>query len=588
MKKNLIATTLIIVSLWATAQPMMPYPFNNVYANFIGSQSAFFPTCNIESNVHKRIACLGYGLRPSGNNGHFAVVSKIDVYNRTVVYNKILVSAGGLLTQMRDLYENESAELFVAGFNTDNSLNFTVNYPCLMKFDSQGNLIWSKKYPVNCCSNNITDSKISIVRLENEPEESYFLVVNSTSDVQPGNEVINVMKIRIDGSMQWSKKYNNPNSLPAPYVTREIPGDIAFSPGGDFYMITGRQEISDAFSRVDRMFFFGINKDGKPVTKFKLLKSGRLESPGDMMYDPDKKQFAAVYTNASSERVRSEKARINMVCVDNFMNTTVNMVYIDPTAILNYGISVSPSFVGKANYVIGNKIYSDDVINGSWSPSLLKVDGAGFPSMFTRYNTRENNVFGHHCLIRGDSLQVPVVYTDRYAMIDNYKENLRVIFTDVVGSTCKEDRREVEYQERRYSEEFLEYDYRENFIETLDMGLRIFDIDPEITECVQGAAAKVTGINNLSFGEHSVGIYPNPISVLNQELILTNTNTEAVSLEVFSISGQSVYFRNEIQAGNTPIQLGSQSTLPDGIYISTIKNNKGEIIQTQKLVIAKN
>jgi hypothetical protein len=422
MKKILILATLIILFKPGFSQYNHTYDIN-------GSAQLLTPGFVISTSDRGTVAISnGYA-----GSSEYLILTKHDFYGNTVFNNRIdpaIINTDGLYNA-KALHETYDRGILIAGYWHTVS-NPLIVQPFLMKVDGSGNLLWCKIYPVN--TNLITSigrNKISIHRVMDAPSnpESYLIVANSASDVRAGDVAVNVLRVTNNGTLIWSNKYYDTAGLSNFLSIWDIPGDIAYSPVDNVYMITGWRTQNDGLMH-ERMFFFTINSNGILQSPFTVIQLPCNPSNEDMIYDINNNVFAVSYIHSASLG-HSVSSGIGLITIDAAMITYLARVYWNDHHLENYGNSIS--LADQGDYVIGsNAIVGPQQFSIS-NPTLLKVDNSGSPIFYQRYNILDNVINFFHCNSTNGN-----TFGQEYTLINNQTNvnDLRVIRTDINGRVC--------------------------------------------------------------------------------------------------------------------------------------------------------
>jgi hypothetical protein len=98
-----------------------------------------------------------------------------------------------------------------------------------------------------------------------------------------------------------------------------------------------------------------------------------------------------------------------------------------------------------------------------------------------------------------------------------------------------------------------------------------------------GRCPIVNGINEISVGNNSVRVYPNPSKgVFNFKFTSQSEFVEnKCTVEVYNMLGEKVY-SNKFFNSQFSINIGNE---PQGIYLYRVITNKGEVMGSGKLII---
>jgi|GEM_PF-1602158 len=573
--KTKISILLALFSYMLNAQ------FNNTY-DINANTDYLVPSFNIPTKDLGSVA-VSWGLdAPSSPRTDYFFLTKHDA-GGSVVFNVRIDPAVPTVdgfTHVKALIETEDKGILVAGYYYyDNS--FTM-IPFLVKVDASGIYQWSKFYPIS--SNNFTGwqfNKISLCRVEDDSDETYFIVSSAESDARAGDAAISVIKVKNNGSMIWHKKYYDANLFTNPYaVVRDIPGDIAFSPDYGMYMITGwRQQW--VFFQEDRIFFFGIDKDGNTLTPYKSIDVPGYPFGEDMIYDPNTQLWAITYTHGNTNYSGDPNVAsgIGLITIDQALNLYLRKFYWHKEGLENYGVSISLS--DNKDYVIGCFVYEDFPLQKR-NPALLKVDNSGNPIFFKRYNYKDDVIFGHHCMSYN-----PNTLIEEYVLIGEHNTDLRVIRTDINGDVCGAVKYEPQVKDFHEKEEWFKYYYKENGYDK-DYTPQTKDINPEYRKCDGDGSsyreASVVSIKKENKNGTSLSIYPSILTVSNPVLTLDNTSGADLSVQVMDISGRIILNNVTLGAGKNNIELNGNK-FSKGTYLIKFSALDGSVYGSRKLIL---
>jgi hypothetical protein len=572
--KTKISILLVLFALALNAQV-----WNKTY-NINGNDEELHPSFIIGTEDLGSVSVSWAIDNPNSPSVDYFILTKHDSHG-FVIYNNRIYPANPQkdgFTHVKALIETKDNGVMVAGYYYK-SLDSPMQ-PFLLKVDKNGVLQWVRWYYVNYNQyKGFQFNKISLARVENDDKENYFIVSCAASDLQKGDNVVNVIKVNDVGGMIWSKKYfdtNNPD-----YTTWDVPGDIAFSKGDKMYMITGtRSEFKDG--QDDKMFFFGIDRDGNVMTYFKVVSyPERHFVDQDMIFDPNTKYFAVAYTSNNDNDFPYSK--IGLITIDASLNINLFRFYWDSEAKVNNGLSISLS-VNK-DYVIGSDLY--DGFLGRHNPSLLKVDNNGSPINMWRYNTDDNAYFAHHC----NSFNI-CSNEEEYVWIGEHKTNLRAARTTIdFKNECGNEYKPVE-EKTDYKEELRKHEPK-NIGEPVKYKVYSKELNPEVEICQEagccrpaGAAAASLANTNGSGVENIIFMYPTQTSASQPILLMENSSKETLNLKVQDITGKLVY-SNTLATGKNTINLGANGNLSEGVYLVKFQNADGSISGTRKLMLTK-
>lgn len=561
---------------------MLSAQFNNTY-NINANTDYLVPSFNIPTKDLGSVS-VSWGLdAPSSPRTDYFFLTKHDA-NGSVVFNVRIDPATPTVdgfTYVKALIETDDKGILAAGyFYYDNT--FTM-IPFLVKVDAAGIYQWSKFYPVS--SNNFTGwqfNKISLCRVDDDNDETYFIVSSAESDARAGDAAINVIKIKNNGSMIWAKKYYDANLSTNPYTTvRDIPGDIAFSKDYGMYMITGwRQQW--IFFQEDRIFFFGIDKDGNTLTPYKSIDVPGYPFGEDMVYDHFTKLWAVTYTHGNTNYSGDPNVAsgIGLITIDQTLTLFLRKFYWHKEGLENYGVSISLS--DNKDYVIGCFVYEDYPLQKR-NPALLKVDNSGNPIFFKRYNFKDDAIFGHHCMSYN-----PNSTNEEYVLIAEQNTDLRVIRTDINGDACGAVEYKPQVKDFKEKEEWFKYYPKESGYDK-DYTPGVKDIKPKYRKC-EGDGSSYRQANLVSIlkednGANSLAIYPSILEVSNPVLILDNSSGSDLSLQVTDISGRIILNNTSIGAGKNSINLNTNTPLTKGIYLVKFSTPDGSVSGSRKLIL---
>ncbi len=150
--------------------------------------------------------------------------------------------------------------------------------PFALKVDQNGNLQWANIYQSNYTR--FSDSvQTTVTRVEDDTTgtESYIIVRSGTADPQHEHFTdvcINALKIDVNGTLLWNKKYRMQNRSNADSVVSDYPATITHveDSASHYYFIAGtRRTTSATYSRDSALFYLGIDRDGRVVRPYRWL-----------------------------------------------------------------------------------------------------------------------------------------------------------------------------------------------------------------------------------------------------------------------------------------------------------------------------
>jgi hypothetical protein len=513
----------------------------------------------------------------------YFIVTKQDENGNTIFNNRIFPnnSPKDGFTEVKAMIEMEDKCILIAGYYYyDDSY---IMQPFLVKIDANGTYQWTRWYPVNS-----TDfkghqfNKISLARVEDDEKENYFIVSCADSDANPDrDEVVNVIKVDADGNLIWTKKYFDYEEHHYSFSNR--PGDIAFSKEDKMYMITGwRQEAGRSLE--DKMFFFGIDRDGNVVTYFKTLAVPGVPYNQDMVFDPNTRYFAVAFTHGDLDPnvYNFTYSTVGLVTIDANLNVNLHKMYWHIDAKENRGFSISLS--ESTDYVIGCDTY-DGNYRGR-NPSLMRVSNTGILMRIRKYNIQDDALFGHHCNTFNRSNG-----TEGFVLVAENKTDLRVIRTDQDFYTCGERDYCRITEDYDFKEELFKY-YPKEIGDIKKYEAKVKELRPKERECSDFnwesyRAANTTGIvTTLSANESGLTIYPSQISLSKPVLTINNPNDADLTLQLLDINGKLVYSKTTIENGVNTLNLSGNS-LSEGVYLVKYQDKNGSLSGTQKIIISK-
>ncbi|MBL7933779.1 MAG: T9SS type A sorting domain-containing protein [Bacteroidia bacterium] len=567
--KTKVSILLVLLSFMLSAQ------FNNTY-DINANTDYLYPSFDIPTRDLGSVS-VSWGLdAPSSPRTDYFILTKHDAYGN-VVFNVRIDPASPTVdgfTHVKALIETEDRGILVAGYYYyDNT--FTL-IPFLLKVDVNGVYQWTRFYPIS--SNFFIGwqfNKISLCRVEDDDKENYFIVSSAESDLRSGDAAIAVTKVDASGAMIWSKKYYDSNLFNNPYSTvRDIPGDVAFSKDYRMYMLTGwRQQW--IFGQEDRIFFFGIDRDGNILTPYKSIDVPGYPFGEDMIYDPNTRLWAITYTHGNTNYSGDPNVAsgIGLITIDQTLTLFLRKFYWHKEGLENYGVSISLSDL--KDYVIGCFVYEDWPLSKR-NPALLKVDNSGTPIFFKRYNIKDDAIFGHHCMSYNPNTSI-----EEYVLIAEQNKDLRVIRTDINGKTCGAFDYEPKSLDFHEDEEWFKYYAKENGYDK-EYTPQPKDIQVKYRKCYDDGSSyrevATTSIAEQNASSSSLNVYPNP----SNGRVFVNTS-EGQSFLVYDITGKIVDCnKTKVNDQTSEINIGSE-----GIYLIKIFDASGETIDARKVIIVK-
>ncbi len=573
MKTTALIFTLLLICIGSIAQ------FDNTYdVNFTPSSLA--PGRIIETSDGGTVFVnSSYG----SNIGYF-VATKLDP-GGSVIWSRTIMPFAPLTENIYNvtaLVETDDNGILIAGF-----INYNQNMPrpIAVKLNSSGVFLWCQMYDVNTAPvAALNQNKISIIRVQDDPNESYFIVSNSYAEINNSNNstAVNVIKIDANGGMIWSKKYYDWNWASSYPIVRDIPGDIAFSPADNLYMITGRRE-QWTVSATHEMFFFGIDMDGNLLTPFKTITTPGYPAEQDMVYNPTNNRFgiSLLHGNTGYSGDPCVVSGIGLVEIDAGLTIWLANFYWPFTdGVENYGHSISLGS-GGAEYVIAcfNYKSGDCGSTGTRVPAFLKIDApSGNPMWFMRYHLNDSCVLG-----RGSSTTCIATGAEEYILVAENNNQATVIRTDINGKTpngCFEPDH-VQVLPYDYQETWYEYFTKENGVYYHYLP-RDFKVSPPHYKCVEEnfywAEETNSGTGHIAIsGQHQ-------LSSNASEIIITNESTTTSTVEIYNIAGTLV-MQGQLAAAAPTVPLKNVE-LSTGMYIVRFKDLNGKLISTDKIIVA--
>ncbi len=549
--------------------------FNNTYDNNYNSDQLYHGRVIETSDLGTVFLSMS-----SGGGVHYAMASKIDQFGNPVWNKKILPfdPTTEFITETAALVEMDDQGILIAGFIYTTA---GTRAPLTIKLDASGSFVWSHYYDVN--SNYVSShNKISIIRVEDDPAESYFIVANSSNDYQSGYCAVNVIKVDINGDMIWSKKYYDVLMNAGFSTVRDVPGDIAYSPANNLYMISGwRQQW--VFGMSSEMFFFGIDLNGDLLTQFKTIQTPGYPFGQDMVYNPALDVFAVTYTHGNTNYAAQlcEASGIGLLTIDASLNIGFSNYYWPDEGYENYGYSISLGEYGKT-YIIGCFNYRYDCIspNGYRNPALLKVWFDGSPIWYARYNILDDASFG----IGSSITCTGASGSEEYLLVSENNTDSRVIRTDINGKACGVVFYNVlvipyvpvdTYYNYYWDPQFQNLDY---FPFVVDEKIPYRDCDSAGTWDYYSAEDTGSGSGTIAIsGQHQ-------LSSNASEITITNESNTTSTVEIYNIAGTLV-MQGQIapEARTVPLKSADLST---GMYIVRFKDLNGKLISTDKIIVA--
>lgn len=571
--KKAITLSLALLTFASIAQ------YNNTYDVNANSDN-LTPAFVITNKKAESITVSFASDSPTAPRKDYFILTKHDEFG-TVIYNNRIdpfnEPTDGL-THVEALIQTDDDGVLVAGYHYDDG-NF-IEQPFLLKVDVSGNVQWVKLYYVN--KKPIFNSqlnKISLCRVFDDPTENYFIVGSGDSDYKPGQDVAtNVIKVDFKGKLIFSYKYYN--TIPTQFsLVRDYPGDIDYSTADKMYMITGfRQDLTNnnVGSRV--MYYLGINSVGNVVTKFLTLTSKSTPLDQDLVYDPNTKVFATVFTHEKSSYVTGMNSQIGFITVDAILNIANPKVLYHKYGSDHNGRSISLSNTGE--YIIGSGTL-DNNTNLLHNPALQKVDASGNPSSaYYRYNVDDEVIFGHHANSYNSS-----TFDEEYVMVNLHKDDLRVIRTDVNFKACGAVKYEALVDKYTPIQSF--YTYKPKQVGTLK-DYKVYEklFFPDYRKCENDASSyRTTGISKVTVDENTMILYPSVMTLANANLTVENNSATTVKMEVRTITGQLILADNELATGKTQVSLNQGGNLSVGMYLVKIYSADGSLNHTSKILI---
>jgi hypothetical protein len=517
------------------------------------------------------------------NSIWYAVATKVDQFGGPVWNKRIMPydpSIEGIFNTAA-LIETDDKGILIAGFFYRQG--DITNAPISVKLDSNGNFVWSHIYNVD--PNfivTLNQNKISLARVEDDDEENYFIVANASSDYSIQDNVVNVIKINIGGDMIWSKKYYDVNWASSGFsAVRDIPGDIAFSPVDNLYMITGRRE-QWIWGPTSEMFFFGIDRDGNLMTQFKSITTPGYPFGQDMVFNKAVNQFAVTYChgNTSYSGNPCVASGIGLVTIDAALNISVANFYWPFTeGYENYGQSISISQDYKY-YIIGCFNYKSDCgLPGYRTPALMKVDYMGNPIWYARYNIKDDAVFGAGASITATGPNGQ----EEYVMVAENNTDSRVIRTDINGYTCGVEYDHFSYLPYSWNKTIYNY-YWEESGEALDYKPDVYDEHIPYRKCDSSTNWEYYSAEETASGSNTIAISgTHQLSSNSSEINIKNESTATSTVEIYNIAGTLV-MQGQIAAGARTVPLKS-ANLSTGMYIIRFKDTNGKLISADKVMV---
>jgi hypothetical protein len=570
----IIMKTPITLALGLLALVSSAQPFNNTYdinLNFDQLSPAYVIT-----NAQNEAISVS-----NGTNGQadYYILTKIDqagnpIYNNIVSTNNAPTDG---FTHVEALHETLAGNVLVAGYYYRDRNNI-VEWPFLSCFDTWGNCLWTRIYPVNQNKvNGVEINKVSICRAyDKAPAERYLLVFAGDSEQNPGVGVAtNVIKVDIGGNLIFSHKYYNTNTTVA--SVREYPGDIEFSPVDRIYMITG----SHWENNNQTMFYFGIDNAGNTTTPFMTLQSNSTPIDQDMIYDAATNSFPTVFTHTNSTYVPGIQSQIG------FIRVNTAMAFFSPTFVWHQAGSRhngrSISATNRAGeYMLGAGVL-DNAGTFMNNPALVRINAGGItiPPMY-RYNILDNVYFGHHTW---DNLNPNP--NNEFVLIGEHRTDMREIRTDnvILGEACGVRQYSPIHQAYTPSQKFYQYNYRQQ------NGMIPYQVKenkfiPPYRKCVPpGNSYRTTGIAQWSMDNENISLYPSVLSSQQNYLTLENNTGSELRVEVRNIAGQLIFSAEQIGAGKNEINPGIHGHLPTGIYLVNVFNSQGQLSNSTKIIV---
>jgi hypothetical protein len=301
-----------------------------------------------------------------------------------------------------------------------------------------------------------------------------------------------------------------------------------------------------------------------------------------MIYDPNTQLWAVTYTHGNTNYSGDPNVAsgIGLITIDQSLNLFLRKFYWHSEGLENYGVSIALS--DSRDYVIGCFVYEDFPLQKR-NPALLKVDNAGNPIFFMRYNIDDDVIFGHHCKSYN-----PGTGDEEYVLVAEHSNDLRAIRTDVNGDACGAVRYKPFVLDFDEEEEVFKY-YPEEVGEFHDYKPSVEEIDPEYRKCSGNASsyreAALTGVSTQEESTTGVHIYPTILSTANPVLTFQNKSGAVYSVKVMDVSGKVILEETTIGKGKNTLKLDKNEALTTGIYLVQFYSADGRVSGSKKIIL---
>lgn len=514
----------------------------------------------------------------SGTDGtsNYYLLTKVDAAGNPV-YNNIVRASNAPtdgFTHVEALHETWDGGTLVGGYYYKD-ISSPVEWPFLAKFDNNGAFLWCSIFPVNQRAIvNPEINKVSICRVHNDTDENYFLVASGDSDREPGVGVAtNVIKTDNAGNLIFSHKYYDiaPGSMRR---VREYPGDMEFSKQDSIYLITGHRRHENPNGTTSfLMYYFGIDNTGAIVTNFTTLESKSMPIDQDMIYDANTDLFATVFTHERDNYVQGTQSVIGFMTINTGL-TVVNSRHIwHQPGFIHNGRSISHT--GSGDYMLGAGIYDFAPANIN-NPALVRVNPAGVPASFVKYNILDTVHFGHHTWSSA---------VDSFILVNEHKTDLREIKTDANSTACGSRTYTPLSQGDTLQQTFYTYFHR-RVDRVLDYTVRDSLFIPNYRQCQNDTSSyRPTGIVHLNMGNKNTLIYPTVLSSRQALVTIGNNSGNRIRIEVRNLTGQLIFSAAQIGTGKQELNLGANGDLAPGLYLINVFDAQEQLSNSTRIVI---
>ena len=586
MKKQLLTLIGCMCSLTTFAQ------FNTVYSYTLDGSSATTNAIDVANTNSASGRYCVLATATSSDPGlalpsNYILLKEMD-NSGTVFFDKAYyLSLDSATLYLEHLTPTKDNGFIVVGMLSDSHVSVSETNPFAFKVNSAGLFQWARVYRSKGTIGNY-GPVMKIIRDLDDTTENYVInAIGVPRDAMgPGDELINLLKIDVNGNLIWNNKYEQTNRGSYPYVwLRDVPTALTFVPAGpsnkSFYFVAGtRWEWYS--TDVDYLFYLGFDNDGNIINNYKFASIPSYSMHHDALYnsDPAEQNIVMSYTldNNNLAGAPPTASEIGFMKFDRSLNVLLSRYYWDKELTENYGMGIKKT--KDHAFIIGGWTVESPTLY--YSMCMLKLSPAGVPVFYKRYNESDGGYFGN--LI---SSVDPSSGLENYVVAgqESYASpNTRVFATDINGRTCGYEDRQPQVGNWPIVDSSMDYEIfpQENSYTLKFKTVKVeIDEDPCVGQDFTGRMAHIA--------EPEVKLYPTLIQegtdALNVEI-----NSDAVStvaqVEILSIDGRCIINKSfNINEGLNKISLPLLNMVPGTYFVKTNISAKNfqQVIRVTKM-----